>query len=289
VPAPPCGDQIFTFDASASSGGDSPIREYKWTIRYPNDPGYPTVVKKTSHSDLDYFVFSLKHRGAFRGNFSHAPPHLSPVNYAVYDYILESPPISVTLRITNYAGQAVERTKTVEFANPSVTQQVGYATGLGWTGAGYTEWLVSEGQRGACALTYADFFGDTATQGSVALAKLTTSPAVLIALTEIAFRAKCPNSVKDCLALADVTRAGAGARASSRATRRAAARSLGSATFVIPAGKSATVKVRLNARGRKLARAHKLRRVKLLLGSVGAKGKIVVTSRTVRLHTRRHK
>jgi hypothetical protein len=49
------------------------------------------------------------------------------------------------------------------------------------------------------------------------------------------------------------------------------------------------VKVRLNARGRKLARAGKLRRVRLLLGSVGAKGTIVTSSGTVALRTRRHR
>jgi hypothetical protein len=59
--------------------------------------------------------------------------------------------------------------------------------------------------------------------------------------------------------------------------------SLGSKTFVVPAGKTISVTVHLNSGGRALVRAHRLRQVTLLLGSIGAGGKIVPTIRTVRL------
>lgn len=65
--------------------------------------------------------------------------------------------------------------------------------------------------------------------------------------------------------------------------RGALARSLGHVKLFVPAGRGATVIVTLNAHGRALARVHKLRTVILQLRSLGAKGKLVVTTRTVRL------
>jgi hypothetical protein len=150
-------------------------------------------------------------------------------------------------------------------------------------------WIVNPQQQHGCpAFTNRRFFGIQKVKGSVALAKLAArSPVILSSRRSLKLQVGCKNLVKDCLASLDVL---SGAPKLSRAKSRRHSTlppSIGTRTFVVPAGKTITVTVPLNGRGRALAHAHHLHQVTLLLGSVGALGKVIPTIRTVRLRTGR--
>jgi hypothetical protein len=297
IPPSPCPETDTLLDASTSTPttGDGPIT-YSWTITYHTpansfeDAGTRFDRIETSDPQLPYYFPYFDELGAYRGQVTHDTPGIGPTLYDVYDYRLFRTPVQVLLRVQQAVrggGTITARqVKTITFTNPSVTEQVGYAPAYDWFGPGINapDWIVNPGQRHGCpSLTDRAFFGAKAVPGSVALAKLTHAVVSLRAGRSIKLRAGCKNPVKDCFASLDVL---AGAPKLTR-IHRSFPTSLGSKTFVVPAGKTISVTVPLNARGRALARAHNLHQVTLLLGSVGALGKVVPTIRTVRLRAGR--
>jgi hypothetical protein len=124
----------------------------------------------------------------------------------------------------------------------------------------------------------------------VAVAKLAHLSVSLSRGSLIVARVGCKNSVKDCLASLDVL-SGAPklrrAKAQSAIAHRSLPPLLGRTTVAVPAGRTIAVLVRLNARGKALVRSHHLHQVTLLLESAGAEGKMVITTRTVRLRAGR--
>ncbi|MGI8429567.1 MAG: hypothetical protein ACR2OB_09750, partial [Solirubrobacteraceae bacterium] len=297
IPPSPCPETDTVLDASASTPttGHGPIT-YHWTITYHSsgnlvqDPGTVLDRVETSDPQLPYYFAYYAELGAFRGEVTHDPgPRLGPTLYDVYDYRLFRTPVQVLLRVQQdgHGGTITARqVRTITFTNPSVTEQVGYAPAYEWFGPGIDapDWILNPGQRHGCpSLTDRAFFGSKSVPGSVAVAKLAHGAVFLNRGSLIKIQAGCKNPVKNCLASLDLL---SGAPKLSRARRhRSLPASLGRKTFVVPAGRTIAVSVRLNARGRALARAHQLRRVTLLLGSVGALGQIVPTIRTVRLRT----
>jgi hypothetical protein len=247
----------------------------------------------TQDPQLPYTFEYFAELGAYRGQLTHAIPGFGPTVFDVYDYRLLRPPARVLLTVQTLAGHvATARAgKTVTFTNPDITQQVGYAPAYDWFGPGINapDWIVNPGPRDGCpALTYRSLFGDTTVKGSVALAALTRSRVVLNRGRSITLQAQCRNPLKSCLALIDVLSTApklSHVRISSTRAQRSFPASLGRRAFVVPAGRTVSVSVPLNARGKAMARAHNLHHVALLLGSVGARGKIITTVRTVAVHT----
>jgi hypothetical protein len=231
-------------------------------------------------------------QAVYRGLVTRNVPGFGATVYNVFRVHLLAPPVQVTLTVQQLVpGRgligASSQVRTIRFTNPDESLLIGYP------GARFGDtppaWVINPGQRHGCpAITAQRFFGIKAVPGSVALAKLAHAAVVLSSGSSIKVQAGCKNPLKDCFAslavLSRATRLSHGVRTR---VHRSLAPSLGSKTFVVPAGKTISVTVHLNARGRTLARAHKLRQVTLLLGSVGAGGKIVPTIRTVRLRVRR--
>jgi hypothetical protein len=229
----------------------------------------------------------------------HSAPGFPPLQYDIYNVAMYRNPVDVTLDIQQEVpgrGTIIaSQTTSLSFTNHRIDEQIGFPSSANpeALGSDYRNnpaaWIVDAGQRNGCpSLTDRAFFGVTGVPGSVALAKLARAAVVLGSGPSIKLRAGCKNRAKDCLAsLAVLSRSVKLGHAARTRVHRSLPRSLGSKTFVVPAGKTISVSIHLNARGRALARAHKLHQVTLLLGSVGAQGKIVRTLRTVRLRTRR--
>jgi hypothetical protein len=305
-PSLPCGNQSTILDASTSRGlPGRPITYYVWTIVHPPEHLRARAYREqitTRDPQLEYFFQSSARLGGYRGQAYHTPSKadLIPgdasqgrVLYNLYDYQLLNPQIQVELEVEVFTGvpgppdygyRTASTSQTIRLANPVVSRIVGYATNNAWAIPGFAAptWLVSESGQGRCNLNRAELFGDTAHSRSIALAGLTGAPVTLIAKGKITFQARCQNPVKDCIALIDIV-PGRGRDHG----RRSLAGSLSSTTFVVAAGKTTSVTVPLNARGRALARAHRLSKVTLLLGSVGAHGMINVTRRTITIIDRR--
>jgi hypothetical protein len=227
----------------------------------------------------------------FRGQVTRDVPGFGPTVYEVFRVHLLAPPVQVTLTVQQvvpgrgliYASSPV---RTITFTNPDESLLIESPPGSWANFLHPPPWfVVNPGQRHGCpAVTDRVFFGVKGVPGSVALAKLAHASVVLSSGSSIKLRAGCKNPSKDCFASLDVlSRAPKLSHAARARNHRSLPPSLGSKTFVVPAGKTITVTVHLNARGRALAHAHKLHHVTLLLGSVGAGGKIVPTIRTVRL------
>jgi hypothetical protein len=231
-------------------------------------------------------------QAVYRGQVTRDVPGFGPTVYNVFRVHLLAPPLQVTLSVQQVVpGRgligASSPVRTITFTNPDESLLIGYP------GSSVVDtppaWVINPGQRHGCPpITDRRFFGVKAVPGSVALAKLARAAVVLSSGSSIKLQVGCKNPVKGCFASLDVlSRAPKLSHAARARGHRSLPPSLGSKAFVVPAGKTITVTVHLSARGRALARAHQLRRVTLLLGSVGAQGKIVRTLRTVRLRTGR--
>jgi hypothetical protein len=251
--------------------------------------------------DRQFYVPYYAELGDYRGQLDHVAPDGNSYVYDIYDYRLLRPPVQVLLRVEqdvpgSRTPLVARQVQTVTFTNPDITQQVGYATALDWFPPGISApgWIVNPGKRSACPpITYRSLFGAVAVKNSVALANITRALVKLSPAGQtITFKTKCNNPIKDCLALVDVITAGA---ATSRAARVPSARrahrllpnSVGTKTLVVPAGRTVTVSVPLNTRGKALARSRRLHRITLLLASMGAEGKVVKTKRTATLRVQR--
>jgi hypothetical protein len=307
IPPSPCPETDTLLDASASTPttGDGPITYY-WLITYsvpdsgdhfgPEEPPkqvFDRIV--TSDPRLHYsFPYSKQYGGVDLGH------HAFNTAYGVLDFwanyirLLRSP-VQVLLRVQqNHADLARRQVKTITFTNPELTAEEGtlaYNTqNMNFFGlVGPIIFNVSGG-HGCPSLTDRAFFGTKALPRSVALAKLVHLTLSLDNRgTLITVPVRCQNRVKDCLAsLVVLPRSPRLRRARIQSARaRRSPPSLGTRTFVAPAGRTISVPVRLNARGRALVRAHHLHQVTLLLESAGAEGRIVLTTRTVRLRAGR--
>jgi hypothetical protein len=213
--------------------------------------------------------------------------------WANYVRFLRSP-VQVLLRVQqDHANLAQRQVKTITFTNAELTAEEGtleYNTqNMNFFGlVGPIIFNVSGGH--SCpSLTDRAFFGTSALPRSVAMAKLAHLSVSLSRASLIVARVGCQNPVKDCLAsLLVLPRSPRLRRARVQiASARRLPPLLGMRTFVAPAGRTISVPVRLNARGRALVRAHHLHQVTLLLESAGAEGRIVLTTRTVRLRAGR--
>jgi hypothetical protein len=226
---------------------------------------------------------------AFRGEITRDVPGFGPWVFRVFRVHVLAPPVHVTLEIQQIVrGRGLiyaDEVRTITFSNPDESLLIASpGSSLGETPPWF---VVNPSQRHGCpAITDRAYFGVKGVPGSVALAKLAHASVVLGPGASIKLQVGCTNPSKDCFASLDVlSRAPKLSHAARARGHRSLPPSLGSKTLVLPAGKTTLVTVPLNAHGRALARAHKLRKVTLLLGSVGAGGKSVSTIQTVRLRT----
>jgi hypothetical protein len=261
----------YTFPYSPVYGG------IDWA---PTPPGVDPGTNEPFVPRLASYVF----------NTAYGPLHF----WADYLRLLRSP-VQVLLRVQqDHANLAQRQVKTITFTNPELTAEeasLEYNTeNMNFFGLVKPFIFNVSGGQSCPSLTDRAFFGISALPRSVAVAKLAHLSVSLRRGSLIVARVGCQNSVKDCLASLDVL-SGAPklrrAKAQSASAHRSLPPLLGRTTFVVPAGRTIAVPVRLNARGKALVRAHRRHQVTLLLESAGAEGRSVLTTRTVRLRAGR--
>ncbi|MEA2469393.1 MAG: large repetitive protein [Thermoleophilaceae bacterium] len=296
-PRTPCRDDNVSFDASSSFGSQVPlskdrlpIKRYRWLIddrigRLGGHEPYAPVVNKdpafTQAFPAAYFTIE-----PYSG-------HKSPPLTAFYfDYRFFRPPLDVTLEVTDSAGETALTTHRISFANPDETRQLSIGEWYGepeFFTVQHYQYLDTADLGG----TFKPCDSRTPAQkaGSAALAsdRAQLSPFHTLFLkgdSRIGVKSNCHWKRGVCLGELVVRESGlaGGARA---ARKKRLGRVLARTAFFINAGKTKQVVLRLNARGRKLARAHRLRKVVLQLKTVAHQRKVITTKRTVRVRSRR--
>jgi hypothetical protein len=298
---------------------------YHWLITYsvPDDLNHPGGVGNTARQVFDRIVtsnprlhYTFPYSPVYGGIVFATTPGVDPGSGqpldtvpAVYslntaygpldfwaDYLrLLRSPVQVLLRVQqDHPNLAQRQVKTITFTNPELTAKeasLEYNTeNMNFFGLVKPFIFDVSGGHSCPSLTDRAFFGISALPRSVAVAKLAHLSVSLSRGSLIVARVGCKNSVKDCLASLDVL-SGAPklrrAKAQSAIAHRSLPPLLGRTTVAVPAGRTIAVLVRLNARGKALVRSHHLHQVTLLLESAGAEGKMVITTRTVRLRAGR--
>lgn len=296
IPPSPCPETDSLLDASSSTLiPGATFTGYGWSVdgvRLNTGLLHTTVTALPARfSPYRFARFLRKVRTE-----EYTAPGFPPLQYDIYNVNMYRSPINVTLDIQQEVpgrGTIIaSQTTALSFTNALIYEQIGFPSAADPEAFGLdyrnnpAAWIVSPGQRNGCpSPTDRAFFGVSSVPGSVALAKL-AHVAVIRRGSSVTLQVGCKNPVKDCLASVDVLSKLITLGHAARTRVHRSPPSLGSKTFVVPAGKTISVKVHLNQRGRALVRSHQLRRVTLVLASVGAGGKIVATLHTVRLRNR---
>lgn len=260
-PGLPCSGESVAFDASGSGGGSFPITRYQWTFTGVKQKR-PTITYARTTSALRVGF------GSFRARTVSARDTFFPgtTDIRTEDAVLEffRPPVGVHLTVVDSMGDTASADAVISFANPDETLEL----------------LTEIGQPNR------QLSPRTPCQRRAAFQQVVVSQVAVLKGTSILARIPCLVAPQDCIGVLAVRSARTRGAARHVSSRRPDPSMLGQTAFAVPAGQTSTVIVRLNARGRLLARAHRLRRVVLALGSLGAKGSFVTKTRVVRLRAR---
>ncbi|MGI8413612.1 MAG: hypothetical protein ACR2QA_14235 [Solirubrobacteraceae bacterium] len=278
APFSPCQNDNVSFDASSSTGGGGgPITKYHWSI--DESAFAPTQFTSTKPTLAHVFPASSYSVGPYRGPLP---------NKDLNDYHFFRPPVTVTLQVTDNAGNTASSSRTITFVDPDELLvglwETNRKTGLPFLYLFRDSRFADVVPCQPRSLDPRSTIVNLARPRLPAIATLRQSGAGAAYRVSIAVRSPCRSGLVQCSGELIVSQ-GPSARGRTHIPgnpgRGALARSLGHATFFVLAGRSATVIVRLNARGRALARAHKLGRVTLSLLTSGPKGGIAISSRTI--------
>jgi hypothetical protein len=295
-PASPCRDRKVSFDASGSSGsiGPSgarlPISQYRWSIE-ESAFSAPSVVSASP---------SFTH--VFRASSYSVGPYGGPLpNPDLYDYRFFRPPATVTLEVTDSGGKTASVTQRITFGNPDelLVGEVPTdpATGLPefskpislFRDSRFANFIPCE-MRPSLKLVASAALKLGRIRLKATYATVHSSGAGAGYRASIIVKSSCTSSRVRCfgeLIVSQGARAGRGQNhIPGNPVRGLLAGSLGHATVFVHAGSTAAVIVKLNSRGRALARAHALRTVILELRSLGGTGKLVTSRRPVSLRFR---
>jgi hypothetical protein len=287
APSSPCRDQYVTFDASGSTAGGNPIRHYRWA--------FANVTKKGATQNVEslhtVFVTSFgEWSGALDYGFAPTGPTTDKGFFGLQGVLdLYRPPVAVTLTVVDSAGRSDSTSQTISFANPheALTLVLTFDT----FNAFYGSWKQLDGSPTTPCDAVLDAESNLPFGGGVAI--LHDPSATLLGNQKlIGVSVQCADQKAPCYGVLNLQippkprlrRFGIQA-----AARRAHVpiQSVGLATFGAPAGQTTTVKVKLNALGRRLVRAHKLPKLVLRLGVFRPKRKLRITTRTVPLRQHR--
>ncbi len=281
APFSPCQNDKVSFDASSSTGGGDrlPITRYSWSI--DESAFAPTRFTSTTPTLSHVFPAASYSVGPYQGPLP---------NTDLNDYHFFRPPAKVTLQVTDSAGSTATLSRTITFVDPDelLVGQLGTnrQTGLPhlylFRDARFRNLVPCQSRSLDPKSTTVKLARPTFRR----FATLRQSGAGAAYRAFIAIKSPCRSGLVACsgelIVSPDQRPAARGRiRIPGGHLRGVLARSLGHATFFVPAGRSATVVVRLNARGRALARAHTLGRVTLSLLTSGPRGGTVLTSRTI--------
>ncbi|MGI8712836.1 MAG: hypothetical protein ACR2NR_06585 [Solirubrobacteraceae bacterium] len=275
-PANPCRDDAISFDASASGSG-SPITQYRWTFANVTTGAFSgrRSTVQTAVTTAPTLTRAFGAYSEFSEGLDPAYADFGPYGPIVYMFRLLRPPITVSLSVLDSTGRTASITRAVTFVNPSETIDYDEQSVIN----GSYLWTASSNVPLCQKRT------DTAADFAAAVIRQVVS----LSGTSVLVQVGCSNPLLNCVGVVDLRSSLLRRREHRSAARRQRSDPglLGRNAFVIPAGQMVKLVVKLNARGRALAHAHKLRTVILQLDSFRAKGKIVTTTRTVRVRTRR--
>jgi hypothetical protein len=275
APFSPCQNDNVSFDASSSTGGGDrlPITRYHWSI--DESAFAPTRFTSAKPTFTHVFPAASYSVGAYRGPLP---------NKDLNDYHFFRPPATVTLVVTDSAGNTATLSRTITFVDPDellvgevyINRKTGLPGLYLFRDSRFSNVVPCQ----ARSLDPKSTIVKLARPPLPAVARLPHSGAGTAYRASIAVKSRCRPGLVVCSGELVVSQ---GRRALRRThiPNEPVRGALGHATLFIPAGRSATVIVRLNARGRALARAHKLGRVTLTLLTSGPHGGIALTSRTI--------
>lgn len=295
-PASPCRDRKVSFDASGSSGsiGPSgarlPISQSRWSIE-ESAFSTPSVVSASP---------SFNH--VFRASSYSVGPYGGPLpNPDLYDYRFFRPPATVTLEVTDSGGKTASVTQRITFGNPDelLVGEVPTdpATGLPefskpislFRDSRFANFIPCE-MRPSLKLVASAVLKLGRIRLRATYATVHSSGAGAGYRASIIVKSSCTSSRVRCFGELIVSQGARAGRGQSHIPRNPVrgllVSSLGHATVFVHAGSTAAVIVKLNSRGRALARAHALRSVILELRSLGGTGKLVTSRRPVSLRFR---
>jgi hypothetical protein len=294
APKRPCVGDRIAFDASKSTGQGLRIIRYRWPqsgtfmgVPFPTEVfttptgyspygiGYNDRTEIIGQPAADYVVVDY--------NPIDGTPQ--PHHFPAFHVEIISHPVDVTLQVVARDGETASITHRITFRNPKQNVVIAYENGIvggpsGGPGVTDPIGIVNWGQ--ACD-------SQTLLQ-KVELSTLKLRPAVLLhrpsgalhlsgASATVTVGIPCRYAQLGCDGTVELLLKSS---ARHRASRTPAARELGLAQFLAPAGRrSARVAIKLNAYGGALARAHKLGRVRLRLLSAGSNGRLSTSTRAI--------
>lgn len=281
APFSPCQNDKVSFDASSSAGGGDgrPITRYHWSI--DESAFAPTQFTSAIPTFTHVFPAASYSVGPYRGPLQNRP------DLDLHDYHFFRPPAKVTLQVTDSAGKTATLSRTITFVDPDEllvgTVYLNRKTGLPGLELFRDARFLDVVPCQARSLDPTSTIVKLARAAFPHVARLIV-PRVGPHRASIAVKSRCRTGLFECsgeLVLSQATHTPRRTQMLANHVRGVLARSLGHATFFIPAGHSATVIVRLNARGRALARTGKIGRATLSLLTSGTHGGIALTSRTI--------
>ena len=281
-PVSPCRDQFVTFDASDSSPGGNPIRQYRWSFANVTKSGPNQTVDAVHSAFSTYF-------GEWTGRSAGDPPSNGDLSSDQGILDLYRPAVGVTLTVIDSAGRSASTSQTITFADPHESLNIAFGGGLFDYYGQNAAWRVISDPTPCDKIldneSALPFGGGEAILHNPSATLLGNQKAVGIAIQCSSPRTACYGALALLRPAQSKVRRFATRVGAQRA--RTTSQALGFATFAAPAqGRAAgrtTVTVKLNARGQRLARAHKLPKLVLRLGVFRPKGKLRVTTRTVTL------
>jgi hypothetical protein len=295
-PMTPCRDENVSFNASSSFGSQVPlskerlpIKRYRWLIddriaRQAGDAPYAPVVSKDP-------AFTQAFAAAYFTIEPYSGDRSPPITSLYFDYRFFRPPLTVTLEVTDSAGETASTTHRVSFANPDETRQLSIGEAYGapefFT---FQHYLYLDTPDLGGTFKPCDSRTPAQKAGAATLASDRAQLAPFHSLflngdSTIGVKSNCHWKRGVCLGELEVRESGlaGGARA---ARKKRLGRLLARTSFYINAGKTKKAVLHLNARGRALARAHRLRKVVLRLKTVAHQHNVITTERTVRVRSR---
>ncbi len=275
APFSPCQNDTVSFDASTSTGGGDglPITMYRWSVA------------ESAFAPIEFTSAKPTFTHVFPPASYSVGPYEGPLpNKDLNDYHFFRPPATVTLEVTDSAGHTASLSRTITFVDPDellvgeiyTNRQTGLPGLSLFRDSRFSAVIPCQ----AHSLDPKSTIVKLARPSLPAAARLRQSGAGARYRASIALRTPCRAGLVQCSGELIVSQA---APRRLRASRSGSAirGALGHATFFIPAGRNALVTVRLNAHGRALARADKLRRVTLSLLTSGPRSGVARISRTI--------
>ena len=231
----PCQGGPLSFDASASGPG---VTDYAWRFLDTGTGRVSTLDTFSNPKIIDGYKYGMAIQGS--GDWSTLGAEVEVLR----------PPVVATLTVTDQLGRIASSTQTINFADPDVLAVI-KRYWFGWSVLGAWIYYAQPVNPTPC-------WHKLAFRRPLALGQIPRRPATLsLSRTMVTVRVTCPGT-EQCGGTLAVRRFGKLSHAPTTAAGKTRHRlpTLGERGILIPAGGSLDEKIRLNKRGRRLAKRH---------------------------------